>query len=98
MLELRNVCFTRDNKKLVPDPLTKDIIVRVYDLYLKTLTSRPEYIMNKGIELKIIHNEICEYLTQRLISRMKDLEFTLLSQEDKRGRLDYYEKHFYFGW
>ena len=27
--------FTRDNKKLVPDPLTKDIIVRVYDLYLE---------------------------------------------------------------
>ena len=25
---------------------------RVYDLYLETLTSRPEYIMNKGIELK----------------------------------------------
>lgn len=52
----------------------------------------------KGIELKTIHNEICEYLTQRLISKMKDLEFILLSQEDKRGRLDYYEKHFYFGW
>ena len=27
--------FTRDNKKLVPDPLTKDIIVRVFDLYLE---------------------------------------------------------------
>ena len=27
--------FTRDNKKIVPDPLTKDIIVRVFDLYLK---------------------------------------------------------------
>ena len=27
--------FTRDNKKLVPDPLTKDIIIRVYDLYLE---------------------------------------------------------------
>ena len=27
--------FTRDNKKLVPNPLTKDIIVRVYDLYLE---------------------------------------------------------------
>ena len=27
--------FTRDNKKLVPDPLTKDIIVRIYDLYLE---------------------------------------------------------------
>ena len=27
--------FTRDNKKLVPDLLTKDIIVRVFDLYLE---------------------------------------------------------------
>lgn len=27
--------FTRDNKKLVPDPLTKDIIVRIFDLYLE---------------------------------------------------------------
>ena len=27
--------FTREDKKLVPDPLTKDIIVRVFDLYLE---------------------------------------------------------------
>ena len=27
--------FKRDNKKLVHDPLTKDIIVRVFDLYLE---------------------------------------------------------------
>ena len=27
--------FTRDNKKLVPDPLTKDVIIRVFDLYLE---------------------------------------------------------------
>ena len=27
--------FKRDNKKLVPDPLTKDIVVRVFDLYLE---------------------------------------------------------------
>ena len=27
--------FKRDNKKLVPDPLTKDIIIRVFDLYLE---------------------------------------------------------------
>ena len=25
----------RDNKKLVPNPLTKDIVVRVFDLYLE---------------------------------------------------------------
>ena len=27
--------FKRDNKKLVPDPLTKDIIIRIFDLYLE---------------------------------------------------------------
>ena len=27
--------FKRDNKKLVPDPLTKDIVVSVFDLYLE---------------------------------------------------------------
>ena len=27
--------FKRNNKKLVPDPLTKDIIVRIFDLYLE---------------------------------------------------------------
>ena len=27
--------FKRENKKLIPDPLTKDIIVRIYDLYLE---------------------------------------------------------------
>lgn len=27
--------FRRENKKLVPDPLTKDIIVRIFDLYLE---------------------------------------------------------------
>ena len=27
--------FKRDGKKLVPDPLTKDIVIRIYDLYLE---------------------------------------------------------------
>ena len=27
--------FKRDNKKLVPDPLTKDIVIRVFNLYLE---------------------------------------------------------------
>ena len=27
--------FKRNNKKLVPDPLTKDIVIRVFDLYLE---------------------------------------------------------------
>lgn len=29
------LAFKRENKKLVPDPLTKDIIVRIFDLYLE---------------------------------------------------------------
>ena len=27
--------FMRDNKKLIPNPLTKDIVIRVFDLYLE---------------------------------------------------------------
>ena len=27
--------FKRISKKLVPDPLTKDIIIRIFDLYLE---------------------------------------------------------------
>ena len=27
--------FKRENKKLVPDPLTKDVVVRIFDLYLE---------------------------------------------------------------
>ena len=27
--------FKRDNKKLIPDPMTKDIVIRMYDLYLE---------------------------------------------------------------
>lgn len=52
----------------------------------------------KGIKLETIHKEICNYLTNKLISRMKDLGFNLLSQEDKTSWLGYYDRHFYFGW
>lgn len=52
----------------------------------------------KGIKLESIHNEICEHLTQKLISRMKELGFDLVSQEDKTSWLKYYERYFYFGW
>jgi len=27
--------FKRDGKKLVPDPITKDVVKRIYDLYLE---------------------------------------------------------------
>ena len=27
--------FKRENKRLVPDPITKDIVIRMYDLYLE---------------------------------------------------------------
>lgn len=35
ILNRSSLGFKRDNKKLVPDPLTKDIVVRIFDLYLE---------------------------------------------------------------
>jgi hypothetical protein len=51
-----------------------------------------------GIELKDISNEICEYLSSRLINRMNELGFYTISKEKQNGRLGYYNTHFYFGW
>ena len=62
--------FTRDNKKLVPDPLTKDIIVRVFDLYLEGKSHQTianifnkEQVLNKtnwydSTTQKILSNEL----------------------------------------
>ena len=30
--------YKRDNKKLVPDPLTKDVVIRVFNLYVEGLS------------------------------------------------------------
>ena len=60
--------------------------------------SRWESHHYKGIELQKIHKEICPHLTAKLISRMSDLGFDLLSREDKSSRLDYYKSYLCFGW
>lgn len=52
----------------------------------------------KGVELRTIDKEIGSYLSSRLISRMNELGFYLVSREDKQSRLGYYENYFYFGW
>ncbi|MBQ7239872.1 MAG: recombinase family protein [Bacilli bacterium] len=40
--------YTRDNKKLVPDPATRDVVVRIYDLYQNGLSyARIASLFNK---------------------------------------------------
>lgn len=62
--------FKRDNKKLVPDPLTKDIVIRIFDLYLEgksyqTISNlfNKEHVLGKtnwydSTIQKILHNEL----------------------------------------
>ena len=52
----------------------------------------------KGIELREIDREIGEYLSTRLISRMNELGFYVVSKEYQKSRFGYYERYFYFGW
>ena len=52
----------------------------------------------KGIELRTIDKEICDYLSERLVTRMNELGFYLVSKEDQKSRFGYYDTHFYFGW
>ena len=52
----------------------------------------------KGIELITINKEIGDYLSSRLMSRMNELGFYLVSKEDQKSRFGYYNTHFYFGW
>jgi len=52
----------------------------------------------KTIELRSIQDDVCDYLEKKLRLKMEDLGFTLLSKEDKKGKLEYFNKHFYFGW
>ena len=39
--------FKRENKKLVPDPLTKDVVVRMYNLYLEGLIEELDFNKEK---------------------------------------------------
>ena len=52
----------------------------------------------KGVELQTISDEVCNYLSARLMSRMNELGFYLVSKEDAKGRLSYYNTNYYFGW
>ena len=52
----------------------------------------------KGVELRTIDKEVCNYLSSRLVSRMNELGFYLISKEDQNSRFGYYDTHFYFGW
>lgn len=52
----------------------------------------------QGVEVKEIGDEICPYLSRKLVARMKALGFTCLSEDYKTGGLGYYQASFYFGW
>lgn len=52
----------------------------------------------KGVELIAINKEVCNYLSERLVSRMNELGFHLVSKEDQKSRFGYYDTNFYFGW
>lgn len=52
----------------------------------------------KGVELRTIDKEIGNYLSTRLMNRMNELGFYLVSKEDKKNRFGYYDTNFYFGW
>ena len=52
----------------------------------------------KSVNLKTIDREIGEYLSHKLINKMKELGFVLLSADYHNNRFGYYERYFYFGW
>ena len=52
----------------------------------------------KGVELKSINKEVCEYLSAKLERRMRELGFEIVSKEPQNSRFGYYEVNYYFGW
>ena len=52
----------------------------------------------KGVELQTISDEICSYLSARLMNRMNELGFYLVSKKEDKGCLNYYNTNYYFGW
>lgn len=52
----------------------------------------------KGIELRTIDKEVGNYLSDRLVTKMNELGFYLVSKEDQKSRFGYYDINFYFGW
>ena len=73
--------FTRDNKKLVPDPLTKDIIVRVFDLYLdgkshQTIANifNKEQVLGKKIGMTLLFKRYYQMnFIRAILSMVKEL-------------------------
>ena len=52
----------------------------------------------KGVELRTIDNDVCDYLLTKLIAKMRELGFHFVSENDCRSRFGYYDKSVYFGW
>lgn len=52
----------------------------------------------RGVYLRDVQNEICNYLERRLIQKMKDLGFNYLRQNKKESRFEYFNSLYYFGW
>lgn len=52
----------------------------------------------KGIELRTINKEIGADLSKRLVDKMNEMGFYVVSQELKPSRFGYYEVFYYFGW
>ena len=52
----------------------------------------------KSIQLNSIQQEICEYLEDRLIEKMKELGFRYLTTACNRNKFEYFDANYYFGW
>ena len=52
----------------------------------------------KGVELKSVHNDVCSWIADKLVTRMKQLGFTSLGEEVNKSRFNFFDKRFYFGW
>lgn len=75
--------YTRDNKKMIIDPLTKDVVIRVFDLYLSGKSYQT--ISNMFNEEKVLNKKWCDSTIQKIINNkiyMGDYE------DGKRTRKD----------
>lgn len=52
----------------------------------------------RGVYLRDIQNEICNYLEKKLIQKMRDLGFNYLRQDKQESRFGYFNSLYYFGW
>ena len=75
--------YTRDNKKMIIDPLTKDVIIRIFDLYLSGKSYQT--ISNMFKEENVLNKKWCDSTIQKIINNkiyMGDYE------DGKRTRKD----------